>query len=268
MLAAFAEAARVLEREDYREVAERNAEFLLSELRTPDGRLHHTWKASPEQGRRGGVAKGNGFLEDYTHLIEGLIELYQTTFDPRWYEAAHELAETMIEHFSAPEGGFYDTSDDHEALIVRPRELQDNAVPSGNAMATFVLLRLAGLAEEPRYLELARATLSPMQPMLAQYPLGFAQWLIALDHVLSHPREIAIVGDPSAADTRALLEICRAGYRPHQVLALGEPGAGPVAVPLLQNRDPIDGRATAYVCIDSVCRAPVTEPEALLELIE
>jgi uncharacterized protein YyaL (SSP411 family) len=260
MLAAFAEAARVLGREDYREVAERNAEFLLSELRTPDGRLVHTWKA--------GVAKGNGFLEDYTHLIEGLIELHQTTFDPRWYEAAHELAETMIEHFSAPEGGFYDTSDDHEALIVRPRELQDNAVPSGNAMAAFVLLRLAGLAEEPRYLELARAASSPMQPMLAQVPLGFAQWLIALDYVLSHPREIAIVGNPDAADTRALLEICRAGYRPHQVLALGEPGAGPIAVPLLQNRDPIDGRATAYVCIDSVCRAPVAEPEALLELIE
>jgi uncharacterized protein YyaL (SSP411 family) len=104
--------------------------------------------------------------------------------------------------------------------------------------------------------------------MLAQYPLGFAQWLIALEHVLSHPREIAIVGDRNAADTRALLEICRAGYRPRQVLALGEPGAGPGAVPLLRDRDPIDGRATAYVCIDSVCRAPVTEPEELLELIE
>jgi uncharacterized protein YyaL (SSP411 family) len=153
MLAAFAEAARALGRDDdstelaevYREVAKRNARFLLSELRTPDGRLHHTWKA--------GVAKGNGFLEDYTHLIEGLIELYQTTFDLRWYVAAHELAEAMIEHFSAAEG-FYDTSDDHEALIVRPRELPDNAVPSGNAMAALVLQRLAGLAVEPRYLEL------------------------------------------------------------------------------------------------------------------
>jgi uncharacterized protein YyaL (SSP411 family) len=117
-------------------------------------------------------------------------------------------------------------------------------------------------------MELARAALEPMQEMLARYPLGFAQWLIALDHVLSHPREIAIVGNRSAAATRALLEICRAGYRPHQVLALGEPDAGSIAIPLLQNRDPIDGHATAYVCIDSVCRAPVTGPEALLELIE
>jgi uncharacterized protein YyaL (SSP411 family) len=93
----------------------------------------------------------------------------------RWYRAAHELAEAMIEHFGAAEG-FYDTSDDHEALIVRPRELQDNAMPSGNAMAALVLQRLAGLAVEPRYLELALAALGPMQEMLARYPLGFA-WL-------------------------------------------------------------------------------------------
>jgi uncharacterized protein YyaL (SSP411 family) len=268
MLAAFAEVARVLEREDdstelaevYREVAERNAGFLLSDVRTPDGRLHHTWKA--------GVAKGNGFLEDYTHLIEGLVELYQTTFDPRWYEAAHELAEAMIEHFSAPGGGFYDTSDDHEALIVRPRELQDNAVPSGNAMAALVLSRLAGLAVEPRYLELARGMLAPMQEMQARYPLGFGQWLTALDYVLAHPREVSIVGDAEAADTQALLDACATGYRPHQILALGEPGIEPATVPILEGRGLIDGRATAYVCTDSVCQAPVTGPEELLKLIE
>jgi hypothetical protein len=267
MLAAFAEAARALEREDYREVAERNAEFLLSELGTSNDRLYHTWKASPEQGRRGGEAKINGYLEDYTHLIEGLLELYQATFDPRWYVAAHELAETMIEHFGAAVG-FYDTSDDHETLIVRPRELQDNAVPSGNGMAALVLSRLGGLAVEPRYLELARGMLGPMQEMLARYPLGFAQWLTALDYALAHPREVSIVGDVEAADTQALLGACAAGYRPHQILALGELGAGSATVPVLEGRGPIDGRATAYVCVDFVCQPPVTEPEELLELVE
>jgi uncharacterized protein YyaL (SSP411 family) len=266
MLAAFAETARALGRDDYREVAERNAGFLLSELRTPDGRLYHTWKAHPEHGRRSGVARVNGYLEDYTHLIDGLLELYQATFDPRWYQAAHELAETVIEHFSAPGGGFFDTSDDHEALIVRPRELQDNAVPSGNGMAAFVLLRLAGLAVEPRYLDLAQAALAPVQPLLARYPLGFSQWLIALDYAVSHPREVAIVGDPAADDVQALLDTIT-GYRPHQVVALGEPGVEPVTVPLLEGRGPIDGRATAYVCVDSVCQTPVTRPEELLELI-
>lgn len=260
MLAAFAEAARVLKRDDYLEVAERNADFLLSELRTPEGRLHHTWKE--------GVAKFNGYLEDYTHLIEGLLELYQTTFDPRWYLAARELADVMVEHFSTPDAGFFDTSDDHEDLIVRPRELQDNAVPSGNGMAALVLSRLAGLAVEPRYLELAREMLGPMQGMLARHSLGFAQWLIALDYVLAHPREVSIVGEAQAADTQALLDACATGYRPHQIIAFGEPDSESVAMPLLEGRGQINRRATAYVCVDFTCRPPVVEPEALVGLLE
>jgi uncharacterized protein YyaL (SSP411 family) len=259
MLAAFAEAARMLKRGDYLAVAERNGAFLLSELRTPEGRLYHTWKD--------GAAKGNGFLEDYTHLIEGMLELYQVTFDARWYEAAVEMAEVMVAHYSADVGSF-DTSDDHETLIVRPRELQDNAVPSGNGMAAWVLPRLAGLAVEPRYLERARGMLGPMQEMLARYPLGFAQWLIALDYVLAHPREVSIVGDAGAADTQALLDACAARYRPHQIIALGQPGVGPSTVPLLEGRGLIDGRATAYVCIDFVCQRPVTEPEGLRAQLE
>jgi uncharacterized protein YyaL (SSP411 family) len=260
MLAAFAEAARVLNCDDYRQVAERNADFLLRELRNAEGRLWHTW--------RGGVAKINGYLEDYTHLIEGLLELYQITFDQRWYQAARELAEVMIKHFSAPSGGFFDTSDDHETLITRPRDLQDNAVPSGNAMAALVLLRLAGLAVEPHYAELAQRSLGPMQPLLTKYPLGFAQWLIALDYALSHPREIAIVGAPDAADTRALLDVCTTGYRPHQIVALGTSDAEASVVPLLQDRSQIKGRATAYVCVDFTCRPPVTGPEALQMLLK
>jgi uncharacterized protein YyaL (SSP411 family) len=153
-------------------------------------------------------------------------------------------------------------------LIVRPRELQDNAVPSGNGMAALVLLRLAGLAVEPRYLELARGMLAPMQEMLARYPLGFAQWLIAQDYVLAHPREVSIVGGAEAADTLALLDACAMGYRPHRMVALGEPGVEPATVPVLEGRGPIDGRATAYVCVDFVCQPPVTEPEDLLELVE
>jgi uncharacterized protein YyaL (SSP411 family) len=260
MLAAFTEAARVLNRDDYRQIAEGNADFLLRELRRANGRLWHTWKD--------GEAKINGYLEDYTHLIEGLLELYQTTFEPRWYRAARELAEAMIEHFSTPDGGFFDTSDDHEKLITRPRELQDNAVPSGNAMAALGLLRLAGLAVEPRYAELARSSLAPMQPMLGRYPLGFGQWLTALDYALSHPREIAIIGDPDAADTRALLDVSIIGYRPHQVLALGVPDSEMAVVPLLQNRSQIEGRATAYVCLNFACRSPVTDPAALRTLLE
>ena len=263
MMAAFAEAARTLDREDYRKVAERNAEFLLQELRQANGRLLRTWKACPEGTEGTGEAKLNGYLEDYSYLIEGLLELYQTTFDPHWFLAAQELAETMLDHFADSEGMLYDTSDDHEELITRPRDLQDNATPSGNAMAVTALLKLAGLSNETRYVDTAHQALAQMQPMLAQYPLGFGQWLQALAYALSKPREIAIIGDPDAADTQALLSVVRDGYRPFQVVALGAPSDQPPAVPLLQDRGLVDGGAAVYVCRNYVCQAPVTTPQAL-----
>jgi hypothetical protein len=260
MLAAFAEAARTLNREDYQEVAERNADFLLRELRQANGRLLRTWKA--------GEAKLNGYLEDYSYLIEGLLELYQTTFDPRWFSAAQDLAETMIAHFQAPDGGFYDTSDDHETLITRPRDLQDNATPSGNAMAVTTLLKLTGFTNDLRYVDMAHQALAQMQPMMSQYPQGFGQWLQALAYALSQPREMAIIGDPITADTQALLNVVRDGYRPFQVVALGAPDALPAAVPLLQDRRLVKGRAAAYVCRAFACQAPLAEPEGLRLLLE
>jgi uncharacterized protein len=267
MLAAFAEAARTLDRADYQEVAERNAEFLLRELRQENGRLLRSWK--------NGEAKLNGYLEDYSYLIEGLLELYQTTFDPRWFLAAQELAETMIAHFQAPDGSFFDTSDDHESLITRPRDLQDNATPSGNAMAVTALLKLASFTNDLRTVDIAHRALAQIQPMVAQYPLGFGQWLQALAYALSKPREIAIVGDPNSADTQALLRVVRSGYRPFQVVALGAPDGGNAAdgvrgiaaVPLLHDRGLVQGQAAAYLCRGFACQAPVTDAERLRALL-
>ncbi len=179
MLAAFAEAARALDRDDYAQVAEANARFLLQELKQENGRLLRTWKQ--------GEAKLNGYLEDYAYLIEGLLELYQTTFEPRWFVAAQELAETMLEHFADSEGKLYDTSDDHETLIARPRDLQDNATPSGNASVVTALLKLAGFTNDLRTVDIAHQALAQMQAMLAQYPLGFGRWLQGLAYALSKP---------------------------------------------------------------------------------
>jgi uncharacterized protein YyaL (SSP411 family) len=260
MLAAFAEAARTLNRLDYQQIAECNAEFLLRELRQENGRLLRSWKD--------GESKLNGYLEDYSYLVEGLLELYQTTFEPRWFVAAQELSETVIAHFHASEGGFFDTSDDHETLITRPRDLQDNATPSGNAMAVTALLKLAGFTNELRYVDIADQALTQMQPMMSQYPLGFGQWLQALAYALSKPREIAIVGGPDSADTQTLLSVVRDGYRPFQVVALGSPDAQPPAVPLLQDRGLVEWQAAAYVCRDFACQAPVTQLKALQHLLD
>jgi len=253
-LAAFADAARVFDRADYRTAAERNAAFILREMQTREGRLLRAW--------RGGKAKLNAYLEDYANLIDGLLALYEATFDARWFTEARRLADVMIAHFRDAAGGFFDTSDDHEALAVRPKSIQDNATPSGNAMAATVLLRLAALTGEGRYRDLAEEALRLAQPMLGPYPTAFAQWLSTLDFALGRPQEVAIIGDPAAADTRALLDVVRGSYRPNQVVAVGRPD-GPQPVPLLIGRAPLNGRATAFVCENFSCHLPVTDPKEL-----
>jgi hypothetical protein len=256
MLAAVAEAARALDRPDYLALAERNATFLLDHLRTSDGRLRRSWKD--------GRATLNAYLEDYANLAEGLLALYETTFDARWFVAARGLADQVLAHFADPDGGFFDTSDDHETLVARPKGLQDNAVPSGSAMAATVLLKLAAWTGEGRYRDAAESALRVVEPYLGRYPTGFAQWLSALDFALAPVREIAIaVPEPAGSGPEEeLLAVVRADYRPHQVVAVGGPEAGAI-VPLLADRPPVAGRATAYVCLGFACRTPVTDSAAL-----
>ena len=262
MLAAFAEAARILERPDYLQIAVRSARFLLGKMRQPDGRL---WRSSKD-----GVARLNGYLEDYSCLIEGLLELYHTTFDPEWYQAAADLAEIMIAHFYTRDKGFFDTSDDHEILIARPRDLQDNATPSGTAMAATTLLRLAHLASKNFYVDLVYRIMTPIQPLLSRYPLGFGQWLQAASYALSEHKEIAIVGNPEAQNTRTLLKVAQNGYRPFQTVVLAASGIEPSTVPLLQvqSHQPASSEAIAYVCTGSTCQPPVTSHKLLRELLE
>ncbi|MFP3896887.1 MAG: thioredoxin domain-containing protein [Anaerolineales bacterium] len=254
MLAALAEAALVLDRDDYRAAAQRNAEFILQKMGTPDGRLYHTWKE--------GTAAIEGFLADYTHLIEGLLALYQTTFEGKWYEMAKTLMEAVIAHFAA-ETGFYDTADDAEELITRPQEMQDNALPSGNAMAATVLTKLTHLSEELAYTDRATAALRALQAPIQQHPLGLGQWLIALQLALAPPTAVAIVGDPDAKETRLLLRVVQRGHHPHRLVATGN---GPPP-PILADRPLVDDQAAAYVCRGGTCRSPVTDAAALEEIL-
>ncbi|MBN1262122.1 MAG: thioredoxin domain-containing protein, partial [Anaerolineae bacterium] len=217
-------------------------------------RLWHTWY--------NGAAKVAGFLEDYTHLAYGLLALYQATFDPDYYSVAGELVAVVLEHFRAG-AGFYDTADDGPALVVRPREVQDNAVPSGNAVAVTVLLELARLGAGPRDADLARRNLRDVQSFLSDYPLGFGQWLIALTAATTATTEVAVVGNPGAEEVRALLEVAQAGYNPHRLVA-----AGARELPaLLAGREQQAGHATAYVCRQHTCYPPVTSPEDLAVLL-
>ena len=253
MMAGFAEAGVILGRTDYTDAARTNAEFVLSKLRQ-DGRLLRTWKD--------GQAKFNGYLEDYAFLIEGLVTLFETTGEFRWFEEAITLTDRMIDEFWDSEGGgFFFTGKSHENLIVRSKDYLDNATPSGNSVAAMALLRLAILTDNENYRKIAGAVLSEIAGQARRYPSGFGYALSAADFLLSTPKEIAIVGkDPD--DISPLLHEAWRRYLPNKVVASG---FGAENIPLLQNRPLQNGRATAYVCVHYACRQPVNEVSALAD---
>ncbi|HET6505726.1 MAG TPA: thioredoxin domain-containing protein [Baekduia sp.] len=251
---AFAEAGAVLSRPDLVACAADAAEFVLGSMRDADGRLLRTWKD--------GEGKLNAYLEDHAFMVEALLALYEATFDPRWFGEARALADTMLARFGgggAGAGGFFSTSADHEELLVRRREIEDAPIPSGASSAAVGLLRLAALTGEARYAEAAESHLRLVAPYLGKHPQAFAQALIALEWVLGERHEVALAGE----DVASLAAVVREALRPGVVVA-GPPGDG---VPLMEGRTPVDGRAAAYVCQGFACRLPVTEPEALRELL-
>ena len=256
MLRALAEAGSVLERADFIRAAEDTAAFLLEHMRTPDGHLHRTWKPGHE-------ARLNGYLEDYANVADGLLGLYEATFAVRWLTAATELADVMLrEYVDSDNGGFFDTSIRHEALITRPKDVFDNATPSGNSVAADVLLRLALLTDRADYRSAAEGVLRLLPEAMARYPLGFARALNALDFFLDQPREIAIVGPYEAESTRSLRRAVFEPFVPNKVVA----GSG-ADIPLLEGREAPNGHALAYVCEHYVCRAPTNDPEMLRKLV-
>jgi uncharacterized protein YyaL (SSP411 family) len=255
MLRSFAEAALFLDEPRYRDAAVSNADFLLSRMR-PDGRLLRTWKQ--------GVAKINGYLEDYAAVIDGLLATYSATFDLRFLRSAKELADEMIDLFwDDTIRGFYDTGRDQEALITRPRDFFDNATPAGTSMAVDVLLRLALLTGNDDYEARAVTCLRTLSPYVQQAATAFGHLLTALDFHLSRPQELAVVWRGGIDSSAPLVAAVRGRYLPHLLLAGAAEGEGGDISPLLAERPTRDGVATAYLCERYVCQAPTTAVDEL-----
>ncbi|MGE5282798.1 MAG: thioredoxin domain-containing protein, partial [Chloroflexota bacterium] len=253
-IAALAEAGAVFERADYLDAARTCVEFAWSEMRDAGGRLLRTWKD--------GRGRLNAYLEDHAYLLEALLTLYEATFEPRWFERAEQLAETMLARFHDPErGGFYSTSDDHEALIARRKEIGDHPIPSGNSSAAMGLLRLAALTGERSYERAAEGVFDLFAGAALRHPEAFAHLLRALDFHLAPSKEVALVGD----DVTELSRIVRAAHRPHLVLAGGPEGTD--TPELLKGRTAVEGKPTAYVCESFTCKAPVTNAASLSALL-
>ncbi len=257
MLAAMAEAGRVLGRDDYILAAKHNAEFVLGTL-LHDAQLWHVYKD--------GQAKIDGFAEDYALYANGLLELYHATFDIRYLDQAQQFVGYLIEHFWDKDGnGFFQTSDVAETLIARPKDLFDEAVPSANGVAAVVLQRLSILFDKADDSRQAHAIIELVAPALTKYPTALGSMLNALDTLLHASQEVAIIGRPKMDDTRALLAVINRHYLPHIVVALAEPDDAILQahIPLLSERPQRGNKATAYVCQNYACQQPTTEPAEL-----
>ena len=264
MIGSMAFAYRVFGNPAYRVAAEGAMLSILDTL-YQEGRLLHVYKD--------GIAKLNGYLDDYAFTVSALLDLYEATFDVRWFEKAVELTETMTAQFwDTEQGAFFFTSADHERLIVRSKNPYDNAIPSGNAVAVHNLFRLAAFTGQADYREKAERTLLVLGDFMENAPNGFGHLLCGLAWQLAGAMEIAVIGSPQDEETQALLAAINTRFLPHKVVALYDPVSGDARatelIPLLANRPQIDGKPTVYVCRDFVCQRPVTTVEELVALLE
>ncbi|MGE3314898.1 MAG: thioredoxin domain-containing protein [Planctomycetaceae bacterium] len=266
MIAAMSQGARVLGQERYAATARQAADFVLAQMRGSSGRLLHSFKD--------GRARFNAYLEDYAFVLDGLAELYQATFDSKYVDAALELAETLLARFRDTRGGgFFFTSDDHEELITRQKDSQDNATPSGNGMAATALLKLARICGRSDLETRAVETLEMVSGLLAQAPMAGAQSLIALDFLLGPTHEVVLVEGQDGNEAAEMLRTIDLRFLPNKVLLLKSATLTEESIPQalsgsLAGKTAKEGRATAYACQFGTCLAPTTEISELLNTLE
>ena len=265
-ISSLAEAGRLLDENRYVDAAVA-AGRLLVDLHLGDGRLQRV-------SRNGVTGAHAGVLEDYGCVAHGFLSLLSATGDSSWLARADELLETVLARFAADDGGFFDTADDAEAVVVRPRDPSDNASPSGQSAVVHALLAHAAVTGSGRHRDAAEAALRDVHPLAERVP-RFAGWsLAAAEAALAGPLEVAVVGVHADPARDALERVARRTSSPGAVVLVGAPGdpngsaeSRPV-VPLLANRGLVDARATAYVCRSMVCQRPVTTPEDLRALLD
>jgi uncharacterized protein len=261
MISALAAAAQVLSEEKYANAARDAADFILKTLRTANGKLLHSYKD--------GQARFNAYLDDYAHLIDGLIDLYQAVFEPQYLDDAVALAEKMIALFhDDQEQGFFYTSSDHEQLIARNKESHDGSTPSGNSMAAWALLRLGRLCGRADFEKRAVTTLEFLSSVLAQSPTAAGQALIALDFLLGPTRELAIVDGSRPEETSDVLAALHRRFLPNKIVlrktaAMTDDKLPGTLAPLLKGKTARAGNATIYICDHGTCGLPVVGVEGL-----
>ncbi|MFA4916395.1 MAG: thioredoxin domain-containing protein [Syntrophales bacterium] len=264
MIAALAKGAQAFNEPLYSEAARRAADFILRNMRTPDGQLLHRY--------RDGEADLLAYAEGYAFLIWGLLDLYEATFHAHYLESAISLNTDMLEHFwDDVNGGFYSSSDKGEKLLVRQKEIYDGAIPSGNSIAMLNLIRLGRMTANQDLEKKASTIGSAFSETVNNAPMGFAQLMCALDFSIGPAHEIVIAGDLQASDTQVMLEALRTKYIPNKVVLFNPVDKDSPKIHKLasftKHQTSIDGKATAYVCSNYKCEQPVTDVRSMLELL-
>jgi uncharacterized protein YyaL (SSP411 family) len=260
MITGLAQASQVLENPSYAEAAMRAADFILQNMRSPKGLLFHCWNAGSEP-------RLNAYLDDYAYLVDALVTLYETTFQLCWLESALEVADVLVDQFwDETEGGFNYTGKNHESLLVRTKDAQDSATPSGNSLAVLALLRLAKLTGRADLGQKAEKTLQLFRGLMADSPQAVSQMLLALDFYIGPVQEVAVVGDPAHEETRRVWRVLRSRFRPHQVVAFkpvsGDNSRAEALIPLLAGKM-AQGPVTTFICRDFTCRQPLVGARAV-----
>jgi len=238
------------------QAAQAAARYVLEGMRQEDGRLFAT--------ARDGRAHLDACLEDYVFMTQGLIDLYETDFDPHWIREALTLTEIVETRFTDRErGGYFTTGEGHEALIARTKNLHDGALPAATGVQALNLARLGALTERQAWLDRAAAVAGEQAKLVNRHPRLFSQLLCAVDFLRAPHRQVVISGKAGAADTQALLDTVRSAFIPQRVVALADADADTALFPLLQGRTPSDTGARAFVCRDFVCDTPATNEEQL-----
>ncbi|MFZ5802385.1 MAG: thioredoxin domain-containing protein [Candidatus Omnitrophota bacterium] len=266
MISSLALGASALDDAGYRHAAKRAADFVLKEMKTRDGRLFHRW--------RDGDAAVPGFLSDYAFLALGLLDLYEATFEIRYFQEAVSVADKMIDLFWDEEGkGFFFASRDAEKAVQGAKEIYDSAVPSGNSVAAWVLARLARMTMNEGYETRARETFEAFSQAVSEMPSGHAMMLSAFDLELGPSREIVLAGRGDDLSLQAMAREIRRRYLPNKVLlfhssALPDSKTLEKLAPFTRVQTPVEGQVTAYVCENYMCKLPVTRLESLKQLLE
>lgn len=259
-VAALAKAGSVLDERRYIDAATQAADFILESLRTPEGRLLHSYREDDTD--------IPAYVDDYAFLVWGLLELYESTFDSKYLREAVVLNRQLIDHFwDAENGGFYFSADDSERLLVRTKEFYDGAIPSGNSIAMMNLLRLGRITGDADLEERAAEIAHAVSSSVRRVPRAFTSILSALDFGLGPTIEVVVAGKKGAADTEMMLRVISREFAPHKVVVFRDPGENAIdsIAPWVENMETMDGSATAYVCVEHSCQLPTTDAGKLLE---